>query len=72
MEKIINPSIDNWVNNNRELLLKHKGKWIAFNENELIAVHDTLAELRILANSITTKYLVYFVNPISFGQISFR
>lgn len=72
MEKIINTSISNWVNNNRELLLKHKGKWIAFNESGLIAVHDSLAELRVLADSIAAKYAVYFVNPTSFGRMSFR
>ena len=53
------PTINNWVNDNKEMLRAHKGKWIAYNESGLIASEPT------------NDYIVYFVNPYMFG-VRFR
>jgi Aspartyl protease/Family of unknown function (DUF5678) len=72
MEKIINPSLNNWVNNNRQLLLKYKGKWVAFNKDGLIHSAPDLKQLRSTIQKEIKKYAVYYVHPQIFGKITFR
>ena len=62
---IINPDFENWVNNNRELLRKYKGNWVAFTEEEgLVASKKTLHETQEDARKITSyRTVFYFVNP---------
>jgi len=72
MQKIINPSFENWINNNRELLYKYRGKWVAYNEGGLIANDSTLSGLRALADMLADRYIVYYVHPENFGRITFR
>lgn len=63
-KKIINPSFDNWVNNNREFLRKYKGNWVAFNEElGFIASKKTLKETEEEALKVTSKMAFYYVNP---------
>lgn len=70
------PKINNWVNDNKELLRAHKGKWVAYTETELIASKSTLDALLQSASLITSDYVVYFVNPdmfnVRFRPIHFR
>jgi Family of unknown function (DUF5678)/Aspartyl protease len=70
--KIINNSVHNWVNNNRDLLRQYKGKWIAYNEKGLLLSDDTLKSLCEKADKITSDYIVYFIDPFQFGKINFR
>jgi hypothetical protein len=72
MEASQHQNLNNWVNHNRELLLRHKGKWVAYNENGLLLAHESLKELRKEAGTNASDYFVYFVHPSFFGQISFR
>ena len=65
------PTINNWVNDNKEMLRAHKGKWIAYNESGLIASEPTLDAACKSADLITNDYIVYFVNPYMFG-VRFR
>ena len=63
-KKIINPSFENWVNNNRDLLKKYKGNWVAFNEElGVVASKKTLDETEKEAAKITTAVIYYYVNP---------
>ena len=41
MEKKINPSIHNWVNNHRHLLAQYKGMWIAHTQEDIVAAAKT-------------------------------
>ena len=65
------PKINNWVNDNKEMLRAHRGKWIAYNETGLIASELTLDAVCKSADIITNDYIVYFVNPYMFG-VRFR
>ena len=70
--KIINPSFDNWVNNNSELLRKYKGNWVAFNEElGFIASKKTLKETEEEALKIASKMVFYYVNPYSYSGYRF-
>ena len=63
-KKIINPSFENWVNNNRDLLKKYKGNWVAFNEElGVVASKKTLEETEKEAAKTTTAVIYYYVNP---------
>ena len=66
-----NPKINNWVNDNKDLLHIHKGKWIAYNETGLIASAPSLDAVCQAASLVTNDYIVYFVNPDMFG-VRFR
>ena len=66
-----NPKINNWVNDNKDLLHIHKGKWIAYNATGLIASAPSLDAVCQAASLITNDYIVYFVNPDMFG-VRFR
>ncbi len=70
---IINPDFDNWVNNNRELLRKYKGNWVAFTEEEgLVASKKTLHETEEEARKITSyRTVFYFVNPYIYEGLRF-
>ncbi len=71
-KKIINPSFENWVNNNRALLEKYKGKWVALTEESgIVASNKSLEETEIEANKITKKAFYYFVNPLNYGAKRF-
>ena len=70
--KIINPSFENWVNNNRELLRKYAGNYVAFNEElGFIASGKTLDETEAEALKVTTKMIFYYVNPYSYNGYRF-
>jgi Family of unknown function (DUF5678) len=58
--KIINNSVHNWVNNNRDLLRQYKGKWIAYNESGLLLHDDTLKSLceRVEKQPWITSYII--------------
>lgn len=77
--KIINPSIHNWVNNNRKLLISYKGMWIAHNQEEVIVSAKSGFELieLIRQKSITNHTIVYvhptwFSTPVRFLPIRFK
>ena len=70
--KIINPSFENWVNNNREFLRKYAGNWVAFNEElGFIASAKTLNETEAEALKQTSKIAFYYVNPYSYNGYRF-
>ena len=70
---IINPDFENWVNNNRELLRKYKGNWVAFTEEEgLVASKKTLQETEEEALKVTSfRTVYYFVNPFIYSGLRF-
>ena len=52
-----------WLNRNIDLLLQHKGKWIAFSETKgLIATDKELQALLLKARSITKKFVIWHVH----------
>jgi Aspartyl protease len=66
--KIINPDFDNWVNNNRELLRKYVGNYVAFNEElGFIVSKKTFEETEEEALKIASNAILYYVNPYSYG-----
>ena len=70
--KIVNPSFDNWVNNNRELLRKYAGNYVAFNEElGFIASGKTLEEAEVEALKVTAKMIFYYVNPYNYTGYRF-
>ena len=70
---IINPDFENWVNNNRELLRKYKGNWVAFTEEEgLVASKKTLQETQEEALRVTSfRTVYYFVDPYIYEGLRF-
>jgi Aspartyl protease len=78
-KEIINPSIHNWVNNNRSLLKPYKGMWIAHNADAVVASAKTgtaLIEI-IQAQEIHNYTIAYvhptwFVAPVRFLPIRFK
>jgi predicted aspartyl protease len=58
-KKIINNSIHNWINNNREKLREFSGKWIAHNENEVLASAEKGEDLmKILEKKKIENYII--------------
>ncbi len=69
MKKIINSSIHNWVNNNRDLLSLYSGKWVAHDEIAVLADAETGAELmRIIEEKNITDYILLYVQPSWFSK----
>jgi hypothetical protein len=70
MEKIIiNSSIHNWVNNNKELLVSFKGKWIAHDEEKVLASAKTGAELvSIIKQNNLESYVLAYIHPTWFSR----
>ena len=64
-------TLNNWVNDNKEMLRAHNGKWIAYNQSGLLASESTLDAVCQSASKITSDYIVYFVHPDMF-KIRFR
>jgi hypothetical protein len=64
--------INNWVNANRSLLQKYIGKWIAYTEDGLIAVGDSIEEVSNKAKEINENHWVFFVNPLYYEGVRFR
>ncbi|MEO8146122.1 MAG: DUF5678 domain-containing protein [Bacteroidia bacterium] len=62
-KKIINPSFENWTNNNRDLLRNYKGKWIAYNKSGIVATADSFLKLSRAASRKTKDYISYYVSP---------
>lgn len=57
-----------WINENKDLLLKYKGNWIAYTyEKGLLAYGKTLKKVRREANKVTEDYTIWHVNE-HFGQ----
>ncbi len=78
-KKIINPSIHNWVNNNRDLLIPYQGMWIAHDSESVLASGKTGFQLMetIKQNAIQNHTIVYvhptwFSEPVRFLPIRFR
>ncbi len=68
-QKIINNSIHNWVNNNKELLSAFRGRWIAHNEKEVLASAKTGRELAsILKESNFENYILAYIHPTWFAR----
>lgn len=65
-----------WINENKELLLKYKGKWIAYTyEKGLLAYSKTLDEVMQQAEKIIRDFIIWHVNehfgmPRAFGHIT--
>ena len=71
MKKVINDTIHNWVNNHSDLLQKYKGKWVAFTvKDSIIAVADTIEDIKIRAGEHSEKFTIFFVNP-NFFKVRF-
>ena len=52
-----------WLNRNIDLLLQHKGKWIAFSDAKgLIATDNELHTLLLKAQAITKNFLIWHVH----------
>lgn len=63
-KKVINPSIQNWINNHKELLREYRGQWIAHDEVEVLAAAKKGEDLmRILEEKKIEKYTLVFVQP---------
>jgi hypothetical protein len=70
--KIINPDFENWVNNNRELLRKYVGNYVAFNEElGFIVSKKTFEETEEEALKIASNAILYYVNPYSYSGYRF-
>jgi hypothetical protein len=68
MEKIINPSIHNWVNNYRHLLVPYKGMWIAHTQEDIVAAAKTGMELMdIIKQKAIQNHTIVFVQPTWFS-----
>ncbi len=68
-QKIINHSIHNWVNNNKELLMAFRGKWIAHDEEKVLASAKTGRELAsILKESNFENYILAYIHPTWFAR----
>ncbi|TAG19550.1 MAG: hypothetical protein EAZ32_06315 [Cytophagia bacterium] len=68
-KRIINDSIHNWVNNNRELLAPYKGQWVAHNANEVLASAPTGSALvQSIKDKKITNYTIVFVHPTWFAK----
>jgi hypothetical protein len=68
-KRIINDSIHNWVNNNRELLAPYKGQWVAHNANEVVANAPTGSALvQSIKEKKITNYTIVFVHPTWFAK----
>ncbi len=50
------------MNDNKEMLRAHRGKWIAYNESGLLASESTLDAVCKSASLVTNDYIAYFVN----------
>lgn len=67
-KKIINPSIHNWVNNHRDLLVEYKGMWIAHTQDEIVAAAKTGIELiAIIKQKSIQNHTIAFVHPTWFS-----
>ncbi|MEI9955739.1 MAG: DUF5678 domain-containing protein [Ferruginibacter sp.] len=54
---------NSWINQNIELLLQHKGQWIAYNKkNGLIAFGKELENVLIAAEKKTKDFCIWHVN----------
>jgi hypothetical protein len=78
-KEIINPSIHNWVNNNRSLLKPYKGMWIAHNADAVVASAKTgIALIEIIQAQEIQNYTIayihptWFVAPVRFLPIRFK
>lgn len=71
MEKVINPGINNWVNNNKILLQQYRGMWVAFNETGIIAFNSQLSTLRQQLEK-SQQTLSFYRVPEQFGKFMFR
>lgn len=57
-----------WINENKDLLLKHKGNWIAYTyEKGLLAYGKTLDEVMQQAEKVTKDFVIWHVNE-HFGK----
>ena len=64
---MINDSIHNWVNNNKQRLRYYKRRYVAYNaEDGIIAYDDELQVLLNKANATTSDFAVHYVNPLSY------
>ena len=63
-KKVINSSIHNWINNNKEILRQYRGKWIAHNDTEVLAFAEKGEDLmRILKEKMIENYTLAYVQP---------
>ena len=70
MEKKINPSIHNWVNNHRHLLAQYKGMWIAHTQEDIVAAAKTGMELMdIVKQKAIQNHTIVFVHPTWFSTL---
>jgi Aspartyl protease/Family of unknown function (DUF5678) len=70
MEKIIiNSSIHNWVNNNKELLAKYKKMWIAYNSSGIIAADKDYGTMLQKAKESNEEFIIY--SNHHFGAVRF-
>jgi hypothetical protein len=59
----INNSVRNWINNNKEFLRQYRGKWIAHNENDVLASAEKGEDLmRILAEKKIEEYTLAHIH----------
>ena len=67
-KKVINPSIHNWVNNHRDLLVSYKGMWIAHTQDDIVASAKTGIELMdIIKQKSIQNHTIVFVHPTWFS-----
>jgi hypothetical protein len=70
MEKqLINESIHNWVNNNQDILSKHKNMWIAYNVNGIVAADEDYQRMISKATASQQSYIIY--SNHHFGKVRF-
>ena len=68
-KKVINSSIHNWINNNKEMLRQYRGKWIAHNDTEVLASAKKGEDLmRILDEKNIEKYTLAYLHPYLFTE----
>jgi Family of unknown function (DUF5678) len=57
-KEIINPSIHNWANNNRELLAQYQNMWIAYNESSIIAADKDYSVMIEKAKATNQDFII--------------
>ncbi len=68
-KKVINSSIHNWINNNKETLRQYRGKWIAHNEKEVLAFAEKGEDLiKIIEEKGVEKYTIAHIHPYLFTK----
>ena len=64
-----NNNPNNWINENRKLLERFKGEWIAYNVEDVLLIHDKiLSNVTEYVKSINKEFILWFV-PRHWGKL---